>query len=265
MIVRDRGDAWGIVFQTDHALLAGQFARSWGNDRFEAPRPRHTVATATARHDDGWSIWERAPSLLQVNGSARPRNFLDVQILSHLAFYRAQIAAVSDEDQYAGLLISMHGCGIYNGRYGTDPALKLTFAPTEQRAVEAFTQEQEDRRRELVGSLGVSEKELWTNYKLLQIYDRLSLYFCMKDVERGEPSKLRPVPVDYDGNETEIEITPDGPWRVRMAPYPFAEPTARFELLRRSLPKSRWPDNDTFREEFFEAPLQRTEIEVSPT
>ena len=47
---------------------------------------------------------------------------------AHLAFYRACIAAVSDQDPYAGLLVSMHGAGIYRGRYGTQPSLKITYA-----------------------------------------------------------------------------------------------------------------------------------------
>ena len=36
-----------------------------------------------------------------------------------------------------------------------------------------------------MAELGVDEDERWTNYKLLQIYDRLSLYFCQRDVETG--------------------------------------------------------------------------------
>ncbi len=265
MIVRDAGDAWDVVLQTDHALLSGQFASAWGNERFVTPKPLRTVVRAAARHDDGWAIWERAPSLLSVNGTPRPRNFLDVQIRSHLAFYRAQIAAVGDEDPYAGLLISMHGCGIYNGRYGTDPALKLTFAAADQRAVDAFVGEQEQRRHELVIELELTEDELWTNYKLLQVYDRLSLYFCTKDVEGGEPAKLAPIPVSYDGEEAQISIEPDGPWRVRMDPYPFGESPTTFALPRRTLPKAAWSDNDEFREQFFATPAQATQIVVSPS
>jgi hypothetical protein len=265
MIVRDAGDAWDVVLQTDHALLSGQFARAWGNDNFEAPRPLDTVARATARHDDGWAIWERAPSLLAMNGGTpKPRNFLDVQILSHLAFYRAQIRAVGDEDPYAGLLISMHGCGIYNGRYGTDPALKLTFAPLDQSAVTDFVNEQEGRRDELIKELGVSEEELWTNYKFVQMYDRLSLYFCMKDLEAGETAELEPAPASYSGDTAKLTITPDGPWRVKMDPFPFADAPAEFTLLRRTIPKADWQDNEEFREQFFATPVEETKIVVSP-
>ncbi|MCW2997265.1 MAG: hypothetical protein JWN65_814 [Solirubrobacterales bacterium] len=265
MIVRDIGDAWQVVLQTDHAALSGDFARAWGNERFDTPRPLGTVATAAARHDDGWAIWERAPSVLATDeGVIRPRNFLDVQIRSHLAFYRAQIAAVGDENAHAGLLISMHGCGIYNGRYGTDPGLKLTFAPADRRAVDGFVNEQEQRREELVDELALTEDELWTNYRLVQIYDRLSLHFCMKDMEAGESATLAPVPVTYGGEETEMRIEPDGPWRVRLDPYPFGDAPVTFPLLRRVIAKEAWADNDTFREAFFAAPIQETPIVMSP-
>ena len=33
MIVRDSGEAWQVVLQTDHADLAGAFARAWTEER----------------------------------------------------------------------------------------------------------------------------------------------------------------------------------------------------------------------------------------
>jgi Protein of unknown function (DUF3891) len=262
MIVRDAGDAWQIVLQTDHAVLSGQFAQQWGNERFARPRPFRSVVSATARHDDGWAVWERAPSLLSKNGETRPRNFLDVQVLSHLAFYRAMIASVLEDDAYAGLLVSMHGAGIYNGRYGTNPQLKLTFADFEQEQVDKFVQEQEEKHGALIQQLGVPEEERWPNYKLLQIFDFLSLYFCMKDLEGGEADRLEPVPVNYTGEETALRIDPDGPWRVRVDPYPFAEEPATFTVLRRVLPKRSWADADEFRRDFFANEPKRTTITV---
>jgi hypothetical protein len=251
MIVRDAGDSWHVVLQTDHAVLSGQFAESWGNDRFDPVRPFRGVVTAAFRHDDGWAVWERAPSLMDSNGGVRPRNFLDVQVGSHLAFYRAMIASVQDDDPYAGLLVSMHGAGIYKGRYGTNPQLRLTFAADEQQQVDAFVREQEQRHPDLIASVGAPEQERWTNYKLLQVFDRLSLYFCMKDVERGEADSLAPTPVSYAGEETALQIEPDGPWGVRLDPFPFAGEQASFTLVRRVIPKRAWADADEFRREFF--------------
>jgi len=250
MIVRDRGDSWQVVLQPDHADLSGQFADRWGNGNgFARPSPLDSVALAAARHDDGWAVWERAPSLDR-EGSA-PRNFLDVEIASHLAFYRAMIAAVLDQDPYAGLLVSMHGAGIYRGRYGTQPSLKLTFADEERDQVETFVAEQEALQAHLVERLGVGEAERWTNYRLLQVYDRLSLYFCLGDVEAGEAETLEPAPCDYSGTETLLVIEPEGPWRVRVDPFPFSERPARFRLVRRVLPKDDGWDGDAFRRRFF--------------
>jgi Protein of unknown function (DUF3891) len=259
MIVRDRGDSWQIVFQPDHADLSAQFARAWGNgDGFAAPRPLESMAVAAARHDDGWAVWERAPALDR--DLRAPRNFLDVEVPSHLAFYRAMIAAVLDHDPYAGLLVSMHGAGIYRGRYGTQPSLKLTFADEVREQVETFVAEQEELHAGLVARLGVSEEERWTNYRLLQVYDRLSLYFCQRDVEAGEPDTLEPVPCDYAGAETALSLEPAGSWRIRIDPYPFSERPARFRLLRRVLPKDGLYDEESFRRELAAARLETVEI-----
>ncbi|MGH3004776.1 MAG: DUF3891 family protein [Gaiellaceae bacterium] len=249
MIVRDAGDSWQVVLQPDHADLSAQFAAAWGNpDGFVPPSPPEPVMVATARHDDGWAVWERAPALDR--DGAAPRNFLDVEVPSHLAFYRAMIAAVLDHDAYAGLLVSMHGAGIYRGRYGTQPSLQLTFADEVRDQVEAFVEEQEELQERLVSELGVSEEERWANYRLLQVYDRLSLYFCLRDVEAGEADTIAPVPRDYSGTEAALAIEPLGPWHVRLDPYPFAESPEEFRLLRRVLPKRSWADGERFRQDF---------------
>ena len=75
--------------------------------------------------------------------TGKPVNFLDVHISAHLAFYRACIAAVTEQDLYAGLLVSMHGAGIYRQRYGSDPNLKLTREAEALEAIDAFVDEQE--------------------------------------------------------------------------------------------------------------------------
>ena len=223
MIVLDRGKDWQVVLQIDHEDLSGAFARAWAE-----PGPRHaSLTTAAARHDDGWAVWERAPVS---DGEGKPINFLDVDVRSHLAFYRACIAAVTEQDPYAGLLISMHGAGIYRQRYGRDPALGLSRAADDQALVDAFVAEQEAGYDARAAETGASEAQRWSDYELLQLYDRLSLYFCLNDCEKGGVGR-----VQLQGYTLELV----GPWRVRIRPYPFAELPAPFELVRRVLPKTR--------------------------
>jgi hypothetical protein len=213
MIVRDNGDTWQVVLQTDHADLSGALARAWA----EQSRHHGSLVVAAERHDDGWAVWEQSP---RVDGHGKPVNFLEVDIRSHLAFYRACIAAVTEQDADAGLLVSMHGAGIYRQRYGLDPALGLARAAEAQDEVDAFVAEQEAK---FGGDLGDRRGD----YELLQIYDRLSLYFCMRDVEAGEEAELQG-----------YRLEPVAPWHVRLDPYPFRESPARFSLVRRRMPKN---------------------------
>src|SRR3954471_21168132 len=120
--------------QTDHADLSAAFARAWASPLSPA------LLVATERHDDGWAVWEQSP---RVDEAGKPVNFLEVDVRAHLAFYRAGIAAISEEDEDAGLLVSMHGAGIYRQRYGLDQTLGLARAAEVQDEVESFVAEQE--------------------------------------------------------------------------------------------------------------------------
>jgi Protein of unknown function (DUF3891) len=208
VIVRDLGDVWQVVMQPDHADLSAAFARAW------ATPLKPSLVIATERHDDGWSVWEQSP---RVDEEGKPVGFLDVDVRAHLAFYRAGIAAITEEDEDAGLLVSMHGAGIYKQRYGLDTALGLSRAAEVQGEVDAFVAEQEAK-------FGGKPGDRWDDYELLQLFDRLSLYFCMRDGEEVELQGYRIEPVE--------------PWHVRLSPYPFGDGAGGLSLLRRVIPKN---------------------------
>ncbi len=245
MIVCDLGDRWQIVMQTDHADLSGALARRW----LERGETSDSVAIAAERHDDGWAVWEQAP--MCDLGTGTPVNFLDVGVLSHLAFYRAGIAAVTEQDPYAGLLVSMHGAGIYQGRYGQQPELGLTFADDAREQVDAFVAEQEGDFARREAEAGVTGDQRRADYELLQIYDRMSLLFCTADT-------LSPSANDFSG----YRFTPDGAGTIAMDPFPFEDSEQRFSLLRRLIPKRRWRDGSEFRRDLLDREPERTEIMI---
>ena len=245
MIVCDLGEQWQIVMQTDHADLSGELARRW---RGRTDRSASLI-TAAERHDDGWAVWEQAP--VCDPESCRPLNFLDVGVLAHLAFYRAGIAAITEQDPYAGHLVSMHGAGIYRGRYGSQPGLRLTFATDAGEQVDAFVAEQESRFATRDAELGVTAEQRRADYELLQIYDRMSLLFCTGD-------SLAPTAAEFSG----YRFDPEGAGVVQMSPFPFEGSEQRFALLRRLLPKRRWADGEEFRRELFATEPQATAITI---
>jgi len=245
VIVRDRESDWQVVLQIDHEDLSGDLARAW-RDQEERHR---SVVVAAARHDDGWAVWERSP----IVDGGKPVNFLDVDITSHLAFYRACIAAVTEEDPYAGLLVSMHGAGIYRQRYGTDTGLSLSRAAEVQPLVDGFVAEQEAAYRERSAAVGVGEELRWADYHRLQWFDRFSLVFCLREWDRPDEASFEL------GTFT---FSPLGPWRAKVEPYPFAGTSARFTLLRRLLPKRPWTQAE-FRRDFFASEPAVVEIELT--
>jgi hypothetical protein len=233
VIVRDLGDGWQIVMQTDHADLSAACARAW---REQGPH-HESLVVAAERHDDGWAVWEQAP---RVDGDGKPVNFLEVDVRSHLAFYRAGIAAITEQDADAGLLVSMHGAGIYRGRYGLDPGLGLARAAEVEGDVDAFVADQEAK-------FGGDPGERRADYDLLQFYDRFSLYFCLREGEEAELQGYR--------------LEPLGPWHIRMSPFPLAESPARFSLLRRVVEKRNWTP-DEFHAELAANEPERVEITI---
>ena len=112
MIVRDVGEAWQVVLQSRPRRPLGGVRARVGDAAAAVARRRRAE-----RHDDGWAVWEQSP---RVDDDGKPIGFLDVDVRSHLAFYRAGIAAITEQDPDAGLLVSMHGAGIYRQRYGLD-------------------------------------------------------------------------------------------------------------------------------------------------
>jgi hypothetical protein len=266
VIVLDAGDSWQLVCQPDHGDLAGQIAAAWGNDEFVAPRAHASVVVAARRHDDGWAVWERWPEIAS-DSDGRPMSFLEAEIPSHIDFYRAAITDVTERDSYAGLLVAMHGAGLYRSRYDTHPAMgRLAKADVYEAEIERFLGDIEGSYPRRMAELGIDEIERWTNYKLLQVFDRLSLYLSgFFKLAMGDVHVLGPVPVDYDGTEMELRIEPLAPFEpfsprhIAVKPYPFRTQPTTFTLKRRVLSKRSWT-SDEFRQEFANAPSETIEI-----
>ena len=211
--------------------------------------PLHSsLELAADRHDDGWAVWEQSPL---VDSTGKPVAFLGVEVPAHLAFYRACIASVTDEDLYAGLLVSMHGSGIYRQRYGTDPDLKLANADAVRDLVEAFVVEQRRSRPSGHARPG------W----------RTS---CAGPTIAGCRCTTGSVSTSACATSRQASRRSHGPragaaraWRVRMTPFPFGDEPATFTLKRRLIPKQ-GVDAAEFRRDFWDMEAATMAIEIHP-
>lgn len=227
MIVSRRPGGAVIVMQTDHQEQCAAMARAWGNEEFSRLDHWDDVVLAAALHDEGWRSWEADPPPGPDGG---PVDFPDVPRDEHVALYRDGIATAAARSERAGLLVSMHGSGLYEDRFGLGGA-----GPPEgghPPVVRRFLDAQDRWRADVLRRLGSGAGEwAWDAYRLLQAWDAFSLYLVWRALPAGRSGALRAVPRrpgDADG--ATIEITPTGDRSCRLTPWPFAGGEARLPV-----------------------------------
>ena len=262
MIVRYESDgSIMIITQNDHAQLSGLFAAHWGNDEFEKPRPYGSLVRAAMFDDRGWIRHETGPQLNPDSG--KTPNYREVST------DRAQLEAfewagdwLSAIDTYTGLLIAMHRTGLWQGRYGVikhPVAIQRGNLPPEIKAFIARSEaKQKSAAEEFEGD------ELAINYKLLQIWDMMSLYIC--STELLKPDRIEPVPVSYTGQEgVALTLVPLEMHTIALNPYPFDQPSITASVIFRRLTKAKFKDSTELQSAYFQTAPQITSFRLVPS
>jgi len=241
-----------VVRQPDHGTQTGLIAAAWGNDEVPAvTEHREASRLAAAHHDDGWAIWERHPDLDP--HTRQPIQFHQVKPREHVPAYRVGIERAAQLDPWAGLLVSMHGAGLYNDRYGSF------------RLEEVGEQSLTDAERELVGEFLADMASLQTSlyteaighpppsaphellevmsaYLLLQVWDRISLQFVLRHAADGT---IAPLPVP-GRQRVEIRCRARGRFRLALDPFPFAEDAVSLPVAASIVPDRVYTDPEDF-------------------
>ncbi|MEO7494857.1 MAG: DUF3891 family protein [Massilia sp.] len=229
MIVQRLQDGAALALTlAEHQGLAAQLAAQFGNDDFDALAPREPMRFAIAHHDQGWEPIDRSPpgdpaTSLPCSLGATPRESLLAAAVRSVDFNERH-------HPFCGLLVSMHQCGLYNGRYGLQSALPpAPVAPHEQAQVDAFLRAEAERQTRLRAQLDtdtayrgmLADFALFSNYLRLQFFDRLALYLNLAGLAHLGPAVMERVPARGLG-EADVAITPlaDG---IALDPYPFRE------------------------------------------
>jgi hypothetical protein len=259
MIVREEPDgSLVLINQTDHAKISGFFAAHWGNRDFERPHPYEPAVRAALYHDAGWNRYETSPHCDPQTGAVP--NFLQVPSDSaQLAAYQWAINWMTAIDPYAGLLISKHRTGLWRSRYDAishPPFSNAKLGP----AVESFVAENEAKQQAQEGAFDA--REVRVNYRLLQFWDLLSLYFCTRP---PVDQYIEPVPRTY-GEEQNARVTLKviSAHEVAIDPYPFDVPALPVDVIHRRLPRTRFASEAEFRAAYYQAPFEIQHFELVP-
>ena len=246
MIVRHESDSSLVMItQNDHAKVSGLCASHWGNARFARARPYEPCVRAAFLHDLAWLREETSPRFDPAKGTTV--NYLDVPNESQIDEYPWATNWLGKLDPYTALLVSKHRTGIWKSRYGL---LKQphyagrTLSPQIEKLVERTHAEQR------AALAAFDEREVTTNYVLLQIWDLLSLYIC--STEQLQQVSWEPVPTSYaPGADECIRLAPVEPGRISITPYPFDQPSLDVGVVHRRLPTGRFDDLRAFHTAYF--------------
>ena len=253
-----------LVLQTDHSRVAGLLAAHWGNARFAEPAPYGSMVLAAEEHDAGWWEWEARPTLTE---DGYPMDYIgSVRNLGSvwLEFYRRGIERVAEQDPYAGLIILMHAEGLCTQGKGLISHMP-DFSPIPE--VRDALDRWEVRRQELIDQLRgsaayrdfASDRELWRNYRLMQVFDQLAQFICNRypfdSVARknGPSNEIGHVPVGPGQDDAVLTVDVLDGARARVHPYPFDRSPLEIPIPARLVPDRRYESQAAFLHDFHRA------------
>jgi hypothetical protein len=231
MIVQsaENGAPHFIILQIDHARMSGQLAQAFGNAEFAALNPHEPVAYAVAHHDEGWADLDA--QMLPDPATGLPYNLTKTPLPKIIATGSGSPDFNERHHPYSGLLSSMHTYGLYHGRYGMSDKVFIDLIPPQFKAQVTTLLDGELARQQRIktqlaadpiSAEWIADDFLFTNYKLLQFFDTLALYFHMVHAEaRGEatfPNVPRAV-----GDDVTVTIRPIDHDTYALSPWPFAD------------------------------------------
>jgi hypothetical protein len=229
------GEKHFVVTMIEHMDLCAQMARAYGNERFESLHPYDEVLYAVANHDRGWDDYDRQPVIDPQSGLP----FIMAKTPPQDAVKTNQGSPEFNEAHhaYCGLLSSMHTWGLYNKRYGFSRftlrvrpgTTSVPVLDANRTMIDSMLDGEIKRQERLKAKLSenpatrplLDEPKLFQNYKQLQFFDTLSLYFHLYHAsERGNETYIH-VPVSVEEDAT-VEVKQISDRVYSLDPFPFA-------------------------------------------
>ena len=230
MIVQTAAEATAtkVIRMRDHLALADQFGRGFGNKNFATLCPRELMEFVAANHDAGWHAVD---DKLGLDADTHlPLNLLQTPLQDLIKAGPNSVVHNQAHHPFCGLMVSLHVCGLYNGRFGLSDKIVVDALPEDARPMFQAMLDNEVRRQErLKAQLAVDpaarewieERMLFHNYKILQFFDTLALYFCMEHAGARQESTFANVPRAVEDDVT-VTVTPVDESTYRLNPFPFS-------------------------------------------
>jgi hypothetical protein len=211
MIRREEGNDFLLITQHDHALIAGELAERFGNEKFTRPEPRESALRGVRLHDCGWPLHDDQPTL---NKDGKPLDVFETTRPIALKVWTASTDKAAAKDPYAGLLVSLHvlSLSVFASTRTDFEHEKFDMdQPADRFAVAKFQQHEIERQEKLRLTLGLrtdkpghhkhaqevtqkKEDQLTFNFRMLQAMDLISLALCCTKLPSRQTQDVLPHP-----------------------------------------------------------------------
>ena len=260
MIRRDEQDAFLLISQHDHALISGELAEQFGNSAFAKPQPLESVIRGIRLHDCGWPLHDDRPTL---NPAGLPLDVFETPRDIALKVWSASADRAAAEDQYAGLLVSLHVLNLSVFVTTLPQAHDRSFnleSPPDRFAMAKFQQHEIARQEDLRLKLGLrtdrpghhklphdvtqkKEDQLTFNFRLLQAMDAISLAACCTKPPSSQTQDVMPQP---GGAPLRLNLSRRGN-DVVVDPWPFAGEAVELMIPVCRIERNKFKDDDELR------------------
>ena len=263
MIRRSAGfKHFDLITQHDHALLAGDLARHYGNIAFAAMLPLDAAVAGVNLHDAGWQDYDREPTL---NARGLPLHVFDVPVGVAVRVWGASVDQAIQAGDYAGLLVSLHVLNLSAlflsnaiGFRSAEPAGKLSRS--DQFEMNKFQHRQVEIQETLRARLGFAndtprqmgladrgaspaDDQLRYNFSVLALLDRVSLSLCCGRNLFPHIDEVHPAP----GEEPiSLNLFMRDDTTLVIAPWPFSADEIRLNVPAKRVKSEPWENVTAF-------------------
>lgn len=192
-----------------------------------------------SHHDAGWAEFDRDPVTDETTGL--PYNLVETPAEYITVTSRRSPDFNERHHPYCGLMSSMHTWGLYNGRYGLSKLVLIDKIPPPDRPLaERMLAHEIDRQKKLKAQIRedaqsarwIEEDHLFQNYKQLQFFDTLALYFNRTHPSQRDAQEFEHVPLNAR-QDASVTIRPRAAGVYEVSPYPFAANAGEFAFAGR--------------------------------
>lgn len=238
MIRKETENGWILFAQHDHARLAADIMKFWGNSRFASFNPFEEVLFSIQQHDNGWKEWDSNPRVNPYN--KYPMNFMEMSLQDQHDIWGKCFNSFSVTHPYASALIALHFRKFNCKSLSRDPENGTSTKMKNE--MESFIPlmlnlDQFDKEDDLPPDVRI-------NLRFLQIGDIISLTLC----HGWESMTLDDVPVNYNNGQKDVELSSTDGSNYRISPNPFSANGLKFKIRGKKIRQKQFEHDNELRE-----------------